>query len=163
LKYLIKFINGINRVLFKSLFRSFLAALALFVVFFGLTACTSESKAKKEALKQAQWDYEIHLKEEVNNKIDSKHPLLNDYLMFLSKRTEYEVENVIKNDSQFLIVVSVRTVRDSLRFDLENVIQKLSPHQYSKFNFGDALDMIKTQRGGEIHQEFKMKIPVRVE
>lgn len=136
----------------------------LLFVSLGLVSCTSESKAKNQALEMAKTEYENKMRKDINAKFTENHVLYQDYLMFLFKRTTYEVEDVIKSsDSQYLVAIQITTLRESFRSDLENIIQNLKPHQFTKFNFGEALALIKAQKGGEDFQINKVKVPIHIE
>jgi hypothetical protein len=145
--------------LYKSGFKVFvMGVLAVFLV-----GCTTESKVKSLALEKAQVDYEARLQNELKSRVSEDHPLFKDFFIFLKNQVTYEVESLSGGGTQYLAVIQVRTPKEIARLDLQKVVAQLRPHQYSRFNFGNALELIRAQHSGDFHQKIHLKIPVHLE
>lgn len=114
-----------------------------------LSSCTQESKVKNIGLAAAAVSLENILKDESNRVIHGKELLKLNYLSVMIEQSQFEIvqstlqENPSGDSAQ--VQVRVRTVPDSARNALMDIIELRKNENSFSFNMTDALKMIRKQ------------------
>lgn len=136
----------LNRIV--SLFRASLQGVIIFLI---LTSCTEDSKVKEVAIGQAVLSLEKELRAEANALVHGKEGLKINYVSVIMDRTQFETEKITvssgpeKPSAQAQVLA--KTIPDSVRNALLEIIEKRKTDNSFSFNIADALGLVRKQMG----------------
>lgn len=112
--------------------------------FLSLTSCTQEAKIKELCLDAAPVSLENILKEESHRIIHGKDLLKLNYISVVKGRSQYEIAKV-KIEEVAQVQVRARTIPESARNALMDIIELRKNENSFSFNMTDALGMVRKQ------------------
>lgn len=128
-----------------------------------LIACTETSKVKDVALVAAQDRLEKKIRKEVDEKVTGKSNLVKIYVRSILQRSDFEVDDVTLTPPSATALVRVRTVPQSVRFAMVDILARLAPSKENVFNVSDAIQetMKVMNKDLEERTESKERIELR--
>lgn len=131
-----------------SAFQIFLHGIMILMI---LTSCTEDSKVKELALKQAVLSLEKELRAEANALVHGKEALKINYVSVILDRSQFEDQKItVFSDAEkprAQAQVLVKTIPDSVRNALLEIIEKRKTDNSFSFNIADALGLVRKQMG----------------
>ena len=103
---------------------------------------------KDQAIAQAQSQYEELITKEANDIITQSAWLRGNYVDFVKKRTEYKVQNILKQgENSALVSVVIISMTTPQRKTLADIASRVIADKERNFNFSNALQLIAKQTG----------------
>ena len=132
--------------------------LVLFPLLWNLTACTTESSQIEDVgIDGARAELKGELKKSLDDRMQGKEILKENYLNKILDRTEFSVEEVDRSEASAKVKVKIKTVPLKVREALTDIMVKVDPVQENNFNVPDALALISKQYGLEPSADLEMK------
>ena len=115
---------------------------------FGLSACTSQSELKSEALKTAKSEFHGTLVKEMEGQLTPSSGTGNNFLTYIENHTDFEVSDIkMDGETSAVVRVQLETVPKKNRTTLIKIAGNLDPSKTPNFNMGNAVNLIEQQPG----------------
>ncbi|MEK2644610.1 hypothetical protein [Bdellovibrio sp. BCCA] len=122
-----------------------------------LSACTSkEGKLKKQAEEIGKAKFMEVLKKEADDGLGQSDWLRQAYVEYVGNRSEVEAENVnFIGETAATATLVVKTYSPKMRQTLISIAAKVDPDKARRFNFGEALVLIRRQTGQNTETDYQ--------
>ena len=111
-----------------------------------LSACTTEnSQIEDVAIEEARTGLRAELKTALEERMNGKEILKENYLNKILDRTEFKVGHIERSDASAKVQVKINTIPLKVRESLTEIMVKVDPTQQNNFNVPDALGLIFKQ------------------
>lgn len=132
--------------------------LVLISLLWNLTGCTTESSQIEDVgIDGARAELKTELKKSLDDRMQGKEILKENYLNKILDRTEFSVDEVDRSEASAKVQVKIKTVPLKVREALTDIMVKVDPAQENNFNVPDALALISKQYGLEPSAGLEMK------
>jgi hypothetical protein len=134
-------------------------SLLLAIGFSCLSACTSQSALKSEALKDAKIEFHAALIKEMEGQLTPSSGTGNNFLTYTENHSDFEVNDIkMEGENNAIVRVQLETIPKKNRTTLIKIAGNLDPVKTPNFNMGNAINLIEQQPGQVKGKEIQILI-----